>query len=51
MLAFAHCLDARFGWKDSFETALRKASAYADRALELDSETLTRISARASSSY
>ena len=36
MLGFTHCLDARFGWKDSFETALGKARAYADRALELD---------------
>ena len=36
MLGFTHCLDTRFGWKDSFETALGKARAYADRALELD---------------
>jgi TolB-like protein len=36
MLGFTHCLDARFGWKDTFETAMGKARAYADRALELD---------------
>jgi adenylate cyclase len=36
MLGFTHCLDARFGWKDTFETAMGKARVYADRALELD---------------
>ncbi len=36
LLGFSHCLDARFGWKDSFETAIGKARVYADRALELD---------------
>ena len=36
MLGFTHCLDARFGWKDTFETAIGKARAYADRALALD---------------
>ena len=36
MLGFIHCLDARFGWKDTFEIAKGKARAYADRALELD---------------
>jgi len=36
MLGFTHCLDARFGWKDTFEIAMAKARAYADRALELD---------------
>ncbi|MGO8801476.1 MAG: adenylate/guanylate cyclase domain-containing protein [Roseiarcus sp.] len=36
MLGFMHCLDARFGWKDTFEIAKGKARAYADRALELD---------------
>jgi adenylate cyclase len=36
MLGFTHCLDARFGWKDSFETANAKARAYANRALDLD---------------
>ena len=36
LLGFIHCLDARFGWKDTFETAMGKARAYADRALELD---------------
>ena len=36
MLGFNHCLDAKFGWKDTFETAMAKARAYADTALELD---------------
>jgi hypothetical protein len=27
MLGFTHCLDARFGWKDSFEIAMAKARA------------------------
>ena len=36
MLGFMHCLDARFGWWDDHETAMRKARAYADRALEID---------------
>jgi adenylate cyclase len=36
LLGFTHCLDARFGWRDSFETALGKARDYAARALELD---------------
>jgi adenylate cyclase len=36
MLGFIHCLDARFGWMDSFEVAKGKARAHADRALELD---------------
>ncbi len=36
MLGFIHCLDARFGWKDTFETAMGKARRYAERALELD---------------
>jgi adenylate cyclase len=36
MLGFTHCLDARFGWKDSFEIAMAKARRYAERALELD---------------
>jgi len=36
MLGFMHCLDARFGWKDTFEIAKGKARAYVDRALELD---------------
>ena len=38
MLGFLHYLDARFGWWDDRETALPKARAYADRALELDRE-------------
>jgi adenylate cyclase len=38
MLGFNHCLDARFGWKDTFETAMVKARAYADTALELDAD-------------
>ena len=36
MLGFTHCLDARFGWKDSFEIAKAKARRYAERALEID---------------
>ena len=36
MLGFTHCLDAKFGWKDSFEIAMAKARRYAERALELD---------------
>ena len=36
LLGFIHCLDARFGWKDTFETAKGKARRYAERALELD---------------
>ena len=35
-LGFMHCLDARFGWWDDRETAIEKATAYADRALEID---------------
>ena len=38
MLGFTHCLDARFGWKDTFEIAMAKARTYVDRALELDPE-------------
>jgi adenylate cyclase len=36
MVGFLHYADARFGWWDDRETALGKARAYADRALELD---------------
>ena len=36
MLGFMHCVDARFGWWDDRETAIEKATAYADRALEID---------------
>ena len=36
MLGFVHYFDARFGWWDDRETALGRATAYADRALELD---------------
>ena len=36
MLGFTHCLDARFGWKDSFDVAHAKARRYAEKALELD---------------
>jgi adenylate cyclase len=36
MLGFIHSVDARYGWWDDRETALSKARAYADRALELD---------------
>jgi adenylate cyclase len=38
MIGFIHYADARFGWWDDLETALGKARAYADRALELDPE-------------
>jgi adenylate cyclase len=37
MLGFTHWVDARFGWWDDRETALCKARAYADKALEIDS--------------
>jgi adenylate cyclase len=33
-----HSLDARFGWWDDRQTAIDKARAYADRALEIDPE-------------
>jgi adenylate cyclase len=36
MLGFMHGVDARFGWWDDRETALQKARAYADRALEIE---------------
>ena len=36
MLGFTHCLDAQFGWKDSFDVAHAKARRYAEKALELD---------------
>ena len=36
MLGFVHSVGARFGWWDDRETALGKARAYADRALEID---------------
>jgi adenylate cyclase len=36
MLGFVHYFDARFGWWDDRETALAKATGYAERALELD---------------
>jgi tetratricopeptide (TPR) repeat protein len=36
MLGFMHCLDARFGWWDDHETAMGKARAYSDKALEID---------------
>jgi adenylate cyclase len=35
-LSFLHSLDARFGWWDDRQTAMDKARAYADRALEID---------------
>jgi len=38
MLGFVHYVDVRFGWWDDRKTALGKARAYADRALELDPE-------------
>jgi Tfp pilus assembly protein PilF len=36
MLGFLHCLDARFGWWDDRETAVGKAQAYTERAIEID---------------
>ena len=36
MLGFMHLLDARFSWWDDPQTAVGKARAYIDRALELD---------------
>ncbi len=36
MLGFTHCLDAQFGWKNSFDVAHAKARRYAEKALELD---------------
>ncbi|MGZ5872093.1 MAG: adenylate/guanylate cyclase domain-containing protein [Bradyrhizobium sp.] len=36
MLGLMHCLDARFGWWDERATAIDKARAYVDRALEID---------------
>jgi len=38
MLAFLHYADARFGWWDDRDTAIGKARAHVDRALELDPE-------------
>ena len=43
MLGFMHCLDARFGWWDDRETAIAKATAYADRALEIDPRQCRRL--------
>jgi adenylate cyclase len=36
LVGFLHYADARFGWWDDRETALRKAREYADKALALD---------------
>jgi adenylate cyclase len=38
LLGFVHFADARFGWWDDRETALRKAEAYVERALAIDPE-------------
>ena len=38
LLGFLHFADARFGWWEDRETALRKAAAYVDRALAIDPE-------------
>jgi len=40
LIGFTHFLDARFGWWDSREEALRKARARIDRALELDPDNV-----------
>jgi adenylate cyclase len=39
LLGFVHFGDARFGWWENRETALRKAEAYVERALALDQES------------
>ena len=36
MLAWMHCLDARFGWRDDRPKAVEKARAHVERALALD---------------
>ena len=36
MLGFLHCMDARFDWWNERETAVGKALAYVERALEID---------------
>ena len=36
MLGFLHCMDARFDWWNERETAIGKARAYIERALEID---------------
>ena len=36
MLAWMHCLDARFGWRDDRATALEKARVHVEHALALD---------------
>ena len=36
MLGFTRYVDARFGWWDDRETALKKGQAYVDRAFEID---------------
>jgi len=38
MLAFVHCVDARYGWTEDRKTALDKARVYVDQALALDPE-------------
>jgi len=40
LIGFTHFLDARFGWWDGREEALRKARARIDRALELDTDNV-----------
>ena len=44
MLGLLHCFDARFGWWDDRETAIGKARAYADKAIELSLAMPTRTS-------
>jgi len=38
MLAFVHCVDARYGWSEDRQTALAKARVHVDQALTLDPE-------------
>jgi adenylate cyclase len=47
MLGFVHFADARFGWWDDMEIALKKAGAYAERALAIDPDNPDAHRARA----
>ena len=48
MLGFLHYVDARFGWWDDRETAIRKGASYVERALKLDPDN---ADARRASSF